>query len=258
MGRQKLHQQEAFDFDAGYYGEEEPVEDYGETSEDPYELAEQYDHAYATYLGARQRFQQLKLAQGYLPVVALTDGQPSSPMASSSTSKGKDRSPSKGKSKHRNKGKGKNVIRYPPNMGGKPADPRGRAQATTCLTCLRCGQPGHWAAQCPQSARPSSTATRRPAPGPTEGMAAQAEQALVLFQHEHGDERPDATMLDQCWILVPQHSSAATAPSSATLTTWTPWATRSTRSGSLAVNAQFHFGGGASSQHEEPVLFAHR
>ena len=63
-------------------------------------------------------------------------------------------------------------------------------------TCLRCGQPGHWAAQCPQSARPSSTATKRPAPGPREGMAVQNEQALVLFQDEHGDERPDATMLD--------------------------------------------------------------
>ena len=65
---------EAFDYDAGYYGEEEPNEDPGESTEDPYELAEQYDHAYATYLDARQRFQQLKLARGYLPVVALTDG----------------------------------------------------------------------------------------------------------------------------------------------------------------------------------------
>eukprot|EP00913_Durusdinium_trenchii_P017004 g15989.t1 len=114
---------ESFDYDAIYYGEEEPTEDHGESTEDPYELAEQYDHAYATYLDARQRFQQLKLARGYLPVVALTDGQ-SSPMASSPSNKGKDRSPSKGKSKSKNKGKGKNVIRYPPNTGGKAADPR--------------------------------------------------------------------------------------------------------------------------------------
>ena len=231
---------ESFDYDAIYYGEEEPTEDHGESTEDPYELAEQYDHAYATYLDARQRFQQLKLARGYLPVVALTDGQ-SSPMASSPSNKGKDRSPSKGKSKSKNKGKGKNVIRYPPNTGGKAADPRGRAQATTCL---RCGQPGHWAAQCPQSARSSSTATKRPAPGPTEGMAVQTEHALVLFQDEFGDERPDATMLDP--------------GASAFLSGYGPFKRYVDHLNSMnyPVNTirfarcerQFHFGGDASSQ----------
>ena len=63
-------EEDAFDYDAGYYGEEEPCDEYGEPAEEPHELAEQYDHAYATYLDARQTFQQLKLARGYLPVVA--------------------------------------------------------------------------------------------------------------------------------------------------------------------------------------------
>ena len=37
-------------------------------------MAEEYDHAFASYTDARKRFQELKMARGYLPVVALTEG----------------------------------------------------------------------------------------------------------------------------------------------------------------------------------------
>ena len=177
-----------FDYDAIYYGEENEPGDH-DSPEDPQELAEEYDHAYATYLDARQRFQQLKLARGYLPIVALTDGQNTS-AASGSSSPSNGAGKNKGKGKNKSKGKGKNVVRYPSSSGGK-SDPKGRAKATTCL---RCGQPGHWAAQCPQSAKPPVSPNKRPAP--TEGMALQNETALVLFQDEMGTDRPDATMLD--------------------------------------------------------------
>ena len=68
--------------------------------DDPSQMAEAYDSAYATYVDARQRFNQLKLARGYLPVVALTDGQtPTSPTSSTSTGKGRDKGRGKGKGK---------------------------------------------------------------------------------------------------------------------------------------------------------------
>ena len=103
-------------------------------------MAEAYDSAYATYMDARQRFQQLKLARGYLPIVALTDGQNASSSTTSSLTgqgKGRDKGRGKGKGKGKNKNKSSTVIRYPPSTGGK-ADPRGRAKsATASMTCLQ-------------------------------------------------------------------------------------------------------------------------
>ena len=37
-------------------------------------MASAYDAAFASYTDARRRFQELKTARGYLPIVALTDG----------------------------------------------------------------------------------------------------------------------------------------------------------------------------------------
>ena len=159
---------------------------------------EAYDSAYATYMDARQRFQQLKLARRYLPIVALTDGQnASSSTTTSPTGQGKGRDKGRGKGKGKNKNKSSTVIRYPPSTGGK-ADPRGQAKsATASMTCLRCGQLGHWASSCPQNAKGSnSPSNKRPAPSTTttEGMAVHSEAALVQFMH--GAEHPEATMLD--------------------------------------------------------------
>ena len=60
-------------------------------------------------------------------------------------------------------GKSKTTIRYPQQGAGK-FDRKGRAKAN--LACLRCGQPGHWAANCPQgSSSPSArSSAKRPAP----------------------------------------------------------------------------------------------
>ena len=68
----------------------------------------------------------------------------------------------------------------------KPHDPRGRASAA--LHCLRCGQPGHFAGNCPV---PAKTGTKRPA---TEAVA-QMEDAHVTFMDFKGHERYDVAML---------------------------------------------------------------
>ena len=182
-----------FDQEAIYYQNEDDGETAADSSESPW--VEEYDQVYAAYLDARKRFSDLRLSRGFFPVVAL--GDPSagnlspgvlSPPGSPSSKGGK------GKSK---KGKGKggkspsSSFKYnKPPM--KAADPRGRAKA---LTCLRCGQPGHFAAQCPVKPTSSSGGNKRPAPGPTESMV-RLEDAHVTFMDQHGHERHDVTMLD--------------------------------------------------------------
>ena len=63
-----------FDDDAAYYGDEVPPED-------PQEQAEEYDSAFAAYLDARKRFNDIKLARGYLPIVALSEAGAGLPLA---------------------------------------------------------------------------------------------------------------------------------------------------------------------------------
>ena len=147
---EEWHEPDAFDSSAVYYQYDG---DDGTMDEAPWHDVESYDQAYATYLDARKRFSDLRLqlARGCLPVVAV--GDPSagnispgvtSP-GSSPTSKGK-----KGKSKGSSKGgspKGKPATyKYSP-APMKAAEPKARAKAA--LRCLRCGQPGHFAANCP-------------------------------------------------------------------------------------------------------------
>ena len=136
---------------------------------DPTEQAEEHDTAYATYLGARKRFNEIKLSRGYLPIVALTDGN-LFPGAASPHSSGSPVSPGRGKGKAK-KGKGKggsNTVKYPPRGSGKEPDPKGRVKASgTSPTCLRCGQVGHMTYNCPV---PKSGAAKRKN-APTESTA---------------------------------------------------------------------------------------
>ena len=166
-----------FDQEAGYYGDEPPP--------DPSAEAQAYDEAYAAYLDARKRFSDLKLARGFLPVVALADAQanltpglsPTSSTSSPGRGKGKGPKGSKGKGK----GKGKNVVRYPPR-NSKEADPRGRAYTTLATTCLRCGQQGHTTHNCPQPRSTTSSPTKKRA-APTESTAldGDGEAGMVTF-----------------------------------------------------------------------------
>ena len=178
-----------FDGDAGYYQQvEEPAVDM------PY--VEEYDEAFAAYVDARKRFNDIKLSRGYLPIVALTESQSNlapgltSPSTSPSHGKGK-----KGKSP-KGKGKSKTTIRYSSKGRGKSPDPRGRAQAS--MVCLRCGG-NHFTNMCPvqRSTTSPSSGQKRPAPT-TESTVFDGvpESGMVIFQDCYGQERPDCVMLD--------------------------------------------------------------
>ena len=153
-----------------------------------------HDAACAAYLDARRRFSDLKLSRGYLPIVALSDpaARNLNPRVSPSptpspSSKGKKGKSGKGTPKGGSlKGKSGASCWFSESPM-KQHHPRGRASAA--LHCLRCGQPGHFAANCPVSAK---TGTKRPA---TETVA-QLEDAHVTFMNFKGHERYDVAMLD--------------------------------------------------------------
>jgi hypothetical protein len=94
---------ESFDGDAAYFHEDDDAFEGSELG-DNFDV-ESYDMAYAAYLDARRRFQDLKLSRGFLPVVALTDQGAASPTSTGSNS------PSKGKGYGKKGGKGKGKAR---------------------------------------------------------------------------------------------------------------------------------------------------
>ena len=180
------------DSEAVYYQDSSDLHDETLTEEAPYDVQE-FDEAYASYVDARRRFQDLKMSRGFLPVVALQD--PTS--AASSNDRGqspKGHGKSAGKSKGlKGKHKGKATVRYGKGPA-KAADPIGRAKAALATSCLRCGSTAHKTAQCTQGSSPKANAsgTKRQA---VESVAA-TEHGLVIFEDHAGRERMDCAMLD--------------------------------------------------------------
>eukprot|EP00913_Durusdinium_trenchii_P003467 g3210.t1 len=174
---------ETFDADAAYYQEdyEEP-----ELEFDPGE----YDEAYASYVDARKRFNDLKLSRGFLPVVALQD-------ASSSSSRFFQR-PFKGLGKgKKGKGKGKSATYRYDKAPAKQPDPKGRGRAALTVACMRCGSTSHKTAQCTQQATPKPSTTSSGKRQAVESVAIlNDETSLVMLEDAAGHERPDCAMLD--------------------------------------------------------------
>ena len=182
-----------FDAQAAYYEASET-----EFVDEEFDV-DTYDEAYAAYLDARRRFQDLKLSRGFLPIVALADQSGTASGSQSPIPPGRGKGFG-GKSKGgKGRGKGKNIVKYQ-KPGGKSADPRGRAAAV--LQCIRCGATGHQAAQCPRPAKHSTPAPTPSSPAKkthVESMAMAhppSEQGLVIFEDSRGRPRVDCTMLD--------------------------------------------------------------
>ena len=113
---------ETFDSDAAYY-----QEDY-EEQEFEFDPGE-YDEAYASYVDARKRFNDLKLSRGFLPVVALQDA----PSSSSTPSQRPFKGLGKGK-KEKGKGKGKSsTYRY--DKAPAKQSVRSKRKRSRCLGC---------------------------------------------------------------------------------------------------------------------------
>ena len=121
-----------------YYAAEDAVH----FSMDPIYDVDEYDGVFTTYQDAKAKLNALRTSRGFYPVVVSLD-------ASATGAKGAESRP---KTSGGKKGKGKNKGK---NSGkGKAANPKGRASAAGYggggkTLCLRCGQPGHWARNCP-------------------------------------------------------------------------------------------------------------
>ena len=154
------------DFEQQEYGdyEYEDIMYYGDYGDDTWESEfpeggdPETEEAFATYLDARRRFAELKANRGFWPVVALSpEGQASTAAA---TQRPHAPKPTKGKGKGKSKAKGN---RPPPPQKGD-AKSRGKAAFNADVICLRCSQPGHYAADCPQRhTRPSGSNSSSPA-----------------------------------------------------------------------------------------------
>ena len=151
-------------WDDAYYEDDEYEEQtYAANEEvDPndetyWEVEQNYEDAFATYLDACCQMAHLKASRGFFPVVALTDGGGSA--AGFPMSQGPRPPKVKGRGKSKTKSKNKNSTWV--NKGGQIPQ---RANATRCL---KCGQVGHWAAHCPQNLPSKSTTRQSPTSSPT-------------------------------------------------------------------------------------------
>ena len=139
-----------------------------------------YEEAYASYLDARRKFAEIKAGRGFYPVVALVDQGPPQPVvATPGPGKGKNK---KGASSATSKGKGHGA-----KVTGKvgKSTTKSTAMARSAATkCLRCGQPGHWAAQCPKP--PGSSPTSSPTTaGQAKRLRPSDTMMAVTWDEEH-------------------------------------------------------------------------
>eukprot|EP00438_Fugacium_kawagutii_P024723 Skav235563 [mRNA] locus=scaffold3067:381891:390381:- [translate_table: standard] len=105
---------------------------------------EEFDEIYANYQEARGKLNAMRTARGFYPVVALVQG----PRNYGGGKKGGGKSPKSNKGK----GRGKERTKQMPKVQRPPPDPKGRAAAALGgRRCLRCGQIGHLARNCPNA-----------------------------------------------------------------------------------------------------------
>ena len=162
---------------------------------------EEFDEIYASYADAKAKLNAMRTSRGFFPVVALLDkgaGRSSSPG-------GKAGGKTRGKPKGKGKGKGKQLPK------GSTAKQRGQAAIGGRQVCLRCGQSGHWARNCPNGS--SDPKKRRIGDGDGDEVMMVAE-VFAMDQDDMNEEEPmshatqdggassvDPWQLSQCAVL---------------------------------------------------------
>ena len=138
---------------------------------------EEFDEIYASYADAKAKLNAMRTSRGFFPVVALVDkgaGRSSSPG-------GKAGGKTRGKPKGKGKGKGKQLPK------GSTAKQRGQAAIGGRQVCLRCGQSGHWARNCPNGS--SDPKKRRIGDGDGDEVMMVAE-VFAMDQDDMNEEEP--------------------------------------------------------------------
>ena len=149
-------------YEDGYYTY---IPEENDLDDEHYAEAEQhYEEIYATYLDARRQMANMKASRGFYPVVALADNT-SLPSSPSSQAPRPPKSKGKGKSKKGRKG--------PSTWQSKGGQIQARGQAAS--KCLRCGQTGHWAANCPQGSTRSSPTSKSTNASPSHSPSKKAK-----------------------------------------------------------------------------------
>ena len=126
----------------------------------------------------------MKASRGFYPVVALADN---SSLPSSPSSQGPRQPKSKGK------GKSKKGRKGPSTWQSKGRQIQARGQAAS--KCLRCGQTGHWAANCPQGSTRSSPTSKSTNASPSHSPSKKAKtdgSAMMVrdMAKQHADGLP--------------------------------------------------------------------
>ncbi|CAE7854667.1 unnamed protein product, partial [Symbiodinium necroappetens] len=118
--------------------------DPGPQTDDVFDVDE-FDEIYASYTDANSKLNNLRVSRGFYPVVALVDRGGNNAVRQGGAGKGRGKA-------RRDKGRGKGAggKQGPLSPKGSTAKARGQ-QAVGRQICLRCGQAGHWARNCPQA-----------------------------------------------------------------------------------------------------------
>ena len=183
---------------------------YDSTPTSPGEAAfsvETYDDIMAAYTDARKQMNDMRLSRGFYPVVAMIPSQVTSHRSDATRSvappkprgkggkkgKGKSSSSSKGPSKGKFPGKRPAPSSRPPGpiFGPRPSmAPRSAAPSSESV-CLRCGETGHWARDCPQQSR------KRPHTG--DGMDVGQVGEIRMIQCDYTNLQPALRRLAQAY-----------------------------------------------------------
>ena len=145
---------EPIDSQQGYYHDHDP-DDEAFASYD----VDAYDEIYSNYVDARKQMNDLRLARGFYPIVALAPQ--TEQRQDRSTSKGSPDARGRGsaRSPRTSKGRGRSTKGSPGSSRGRAGKRGGKTSAaergataagkgTSSATCLRCGKTGHWARDC--------------------------------------------------------------------------------------------------------------